>query len=145
MTASYTPLHEALQRSWRHFSKRQAKDANPTVLFALLALWEFESRHQGHLPNNADETEELESISNTLISQAEVNRQAFTGSSKELFESLSMTAAHEFSPVCAIVGGMLAQDILKALSAREAPIANLFIFDGKTGGGYVSRLMDGTP
>jgi ubiquitin-like 1-activating enzyme E1 A len=56
--------------------------------------------------------------------------------------TLSTTAAHEFSPVCAVVGGMLAQDILKALSAREAPIANLFVFDGKSGGGYVSRLMD---
>ena len=40
---------------------------------------------------------------------------------------------------------MLAQDILKALSAREAPIANLFVFDGNSGGGYVSRLMDGAP
>lgn len=57
-----------------------------------------------------------------------------------LSRSMSTTAAHEFSPVCAIVGGMLAQDILKALAAREPPIANFFAFDGNTGGGTVTRM-----
>lgn len=42
--------------------------------------------------------------------------------------------------MCAIVGGMLAQDILKSLGGREPPIANFFIFDGHTGGGTVCRL-----
>ena len=50
------------------------------------------------------------------------------------------SAAHEFSPVCAVVGGMLAQDILKALGARETPLANFFVFDGATGAGTVARL-----
>jgi len=54
--------------------------------------------------------------------------------------SLSSSASHEFSPVCAVVGGMLGQDILKALGAREAPIANFFVFDGTTGGGTVVRM-----
>jgi hypothetical protein len=40
LQASYIPLHEALQRSWRHFSKRQTKDTNPSVVFGL-----FGKRH----------------------------------------------------------------------------------------------------
>ena len=50
------------------------------------------------------------------------------------------TAAHEMSPVCAVVGGLLAQDVLKALAAREPPIANFFTFDGGLGGGTVVRM-----
>lgn len=50
------------------------------------------------------------------------------------------TAMHEFAPVCAVVGGMLAQDILKALGVREAPLANFFTFDGNTGAGNVIRM-----
>lgn len=50
------------------------------------------------------------------------------------------TAIHEFAPVCAVVGGMLAQDILKALGVREAPLANFFTFDGSTGAGNVVRM-----
>jgi ubiquitin-like 1-activating enzyme E1 A len=42
--------------------------------------------------------------------------------------------------VCAVVGGVLGQDILKALAAREAPIANLFTFDGTTGTGATCRM-----
>jgi hypothetical protein len=50
------------------------------------------------------------------------------------------TAIHEFAPVCAVIGGMLAQDILKALGVREAPLANFFTFDGSTGAGNVVRM-----
>jgi ubiquitin-like 1-activating enzyme E1 A len=42
--------------------------------------------------------------------------------------------------VCAVIGGMLGQDILKALAAREAPIANFFTFDGNTGAGSTCSL-----
>ena len=51
-----------------------------------------------------------------------------------------MTAIHEFSPVCAIIGGILAQDILKALAGRDPPIANFFTFDGNVGAGTVCRM-----
>ena len=53
---------------------------------------------------------------------------------------MATTAPYELSPVCAVLGGMLAQDILKALAAREPPIANFFTFDGSTGGGSVVRM-----
>lgn len=47
------------------------------------------------------------------------------------------TAAHEFSPTCAVLGGLLAQDVLKALGRRDAPTDNFFVFDGVTGQGSV--------
>lgn len=41
---------------------------------------------------------------------------------------------------------MLGQDILKALAAREAPMANFFFFDGQTCNGTVVRMaMDPLP
>lgn len=57
-----------------------------------------------------------------------------------LDRTVATTAIHEFSSVCAVVGGMLAQDILKALGVREAPLANFFTFDGNTGAGNVVRM-----
>jgi ubiquitin-like 1-activating enzyme E1 A len=58
-----------------------------------------------------------------------------------VFSTLSTTAGHEFSPVCAVVGGLLAQDILKALGKRDTPIANFLVFDGNTGGAAVCRMQ----
>lgn len=47
---------------------------------------------------------------------------------------------HEWSPSCAVLGGMLGQDILKTLAAREPPMANFFFFDGQTCNGTVVRM-----
>ncbi|KAG8851060.1 hypothetical protein FRB91_008528 [Serendipita sp. 411] len=61
-------------------------------------------------------------------------------------EYFSPTAALEWSPSCAVLGGMLGQDILKALAAREPPMANFFFFDGQTCNGTVVRMsMDTSP
>lgn len=53
---------------------------------------------------------------------------------------MAQTAATEFTPTCAIVGGMLGQDILKTLAGREAPLANFFFFDGQSCNGSVVRM-----
>ncbi|KAI0269874.1 hypothetical protein BC834DRAFT_863729 [Gloeopeniophorella convolvens] len=140
VAVSYSTLREALEHRWTGVSRRQAKSLNPAVVFIIIALWEFQSRHQGGLPDDPGHVDELENIANTLITKAEVNKDALPAIPRELVETMVTTATHEFAPVCAVVGGMLAQDILKALGAREAPLANFFTFDGSTGGGNVVRM-----
>jgi len=139
MTTTYSPLDVAVRYRWTGLTKRQTKELNPAVVFAILAIWEYESR-RGHLPGIIDHAIELESIANALISTADLNTRVLTTIPQDLIQSISTTATHEFSPVCAVLGGMLAQDILKALAAREPPIANFFAFDGNTGGGTVCLM-----
>ncbi|KAI0326877.1 hypothetical protein GY45DRAFT_1328331 [Cubamyces sp. BRFM 1775] len=139
-TATYVPLKTALQHRWTGMTRRQTKELNPAIVFAVLAVWEYQAAHQGALPNDSAAAADLESIANRLISEADVNRQTLPSIPKELIETMATTAAHEISPVCAVVGGLLAQDILKALAAREPPIANFFAFDGNLGGGTVVRM-----
>ncbi|KAH9480515.1 SUMO-activating enzyme subunit 1 [Psilocybe cubensis] len=138
-TTVYTPLSSAIGYRWSGLSKRQTKEVNPALFFAILAIWQFQAVH-GHLPTEINQTEELEALANKFISEADVNKQILPTEPRSVIESLSITASHEFSPVCAIVGGVLAQDILKALGGRDPPIANFFLFDGSTGGGTVCRL-----
>jgi ubiquitin-like 1-activating enzyme E1 A len=38
----------------------------------------------------------------------------------------------DFAPTCAVLGGVLAQDILNALGGREAPLVNFFVLDSET-------------
>jgi len=137
--ATYPPLSDALNHRWTTFTKRQTKELNPSVVFAILALWEYQKVH-GHLPTGSADIAELHSIANAKISAADVQKQVLETIPSELIQSLSETARTEFSPVCAIVGGMLAQDILKTLAARDPPIANFFTFDGNTGAGTVCRM-----
>ncbi|EGN98441.1 hypothetical protein SERLA73DRAFT_183447 [Serpula lacrymans var. lacrymans S7.3] len=139
-TAQYSPLHMALRHRWTNMTKRQTKELNPAILLTIIAIWEYQSIHQGELPDDEKNAPELETIASSILSAADVNSQVITRIPQELIQTMSTTAAHEFSPVCAVVGGMLAQDILKALAAREAPIANFFAFDGNTGGGTVCKM-----
>lgn len=46
---------------------------------------------------------------------------------------LAMLFDTEMSPVSAVVGGILAQDILRTLSANELPIQNWFYYNGLDG------------
>lgn len=46
----------------------------------------------------------------------------------------------QISPVCAIVGGVMGQEIIKAVSQKEAPHNNLFLFDPDTHCGKILRL-----
>lgn len=43
------------------------------------------------------------------------------------------------SPVCAIIGGVLAQEIVKGISQRDEPISILFIYDTVSGTRVVSK------
>ncbi|KAI0700044.1 hypothetical protein C8T65DRAFT_658511 [Cerioporus squamosus] len=139
-TATYVPLRTALQHRWTGMTRRQTKEVNPAIPFSVLALWEYQATHAGSLPDDPMAAQELEEIANKLIGEAGVNKQVLPNIPRELVETLATTAAHELSPVCAVVGGLLAQDILKALAAREPPIANFFTFDGNLGGGTVVRM-----
>lgn len=100
----------------------------------------------------------MESIANALIQECRVRTDVITSVSRSQIEcvfvllttthiqlmalsrTMATTAAHEFSPICAIVGGLLGQDILKVLQGKDAPIANFLTFDGFIGGATVCSL-----
>jgi len=82
----------------------------------------------------------MQSIANELLAEAQVKQRVCTTVSREIVQRLATTATNEFSPVCAVVGGMLGQDILKTLAGKEPPIANFFVFDGVSCNGIVVRM-----
>lgn len=50
-----------------------------------------------------------------------------------LVKELATLYDTEISSIAAIIGGILAQDILRTLSANELPIQNWFYFNGQDG------------
>lgn len=43
------------------------------------------------------------------------------------------------TPVCAVMGGMIAQEVVKAISRKDEPLCNVLCFDGTSGDGTVVR------
>ncbi len=46
----------------------------------------------------------------------------------------------ELSPVCAVVGGVLAQEIIKAISAKDRPYSNSFLYNARQNTGIIELL-----
>lgn len=47
----------------------------------------------------------------------------------------------ELSPVAAIVGGVAAQEIVKAVSGKGAVVCNCLYFDGASGSGEIETFL----
>jgi ubiquitin-like 1-activating enzyme E1 A len=50
---------------------------------------------------------------------------------------MSSHNGHDFPPTLAILGGLVAQDVLRCLSRKDTPIANLLVVDSMAGTGNV--------
>lgn len=46
-------------------------------------------------------------------------------------ESLGKTAVHEVAPVCSVLGGMIGNEVIKAISGKGSPANNTMLFDGE--------------
>ncbi|GFP85767.1 sumo-activating enzyme subunit 1b-2 [Phtheirospermum japonicum] len=46
----------------------------------------------------------------------------------------------EFPPICAIVGGILGQEVIKAISGKGDPLKNFFFFDAMDGKGIIEDI-----
>jgi len=53
------------------------------------------------------------------------------------YRHMSAHNAHFFPPTLAILGGLVAQDVLRVLSRKDTPIANLLVVDSMAGSGNV--------
>lgn len=46
----------------------------------------------------------------------------------------------QISPAAAVVGGVLAQEVIKVISGREEPISNIFLFDPESCCGFIEHI-----
>ena len=50
---------------------------------------------------------------------------------------LLLGAGIEFNPTASVIGGILAREILKAISGKDEPLKNTIIFNGQATAAYV--------
>ncbi|KAH8556118.1 SUMO-activating enzyme subunit 1-like protein [Umbelopsis sp. PMI_123] len=135
----YCTLVQSLDRDWSDITKAQLKKRVSKAFPMTLLRYRFQESH-GHLPTAADE-QELGTLRNEYLPQLGFKDLSFLDDS--MIEILAQTANTEISPVCAIVGGILAQEIIKVLSGKELPIQNWFFYDGIAGSGLIHHIEKG--
>eukprot|EP00002_Diphylleia_rotans_P040042 TRINITY_DN9404_c0_g3_i2.p1 TRINITY_DN9404_c0_g3~~TRINITY_DN9404_c0_g3_i2.p1 ORF type:complete len:942 (-),score=201.60 TRINITY_DN9404_c0_g3_i2:180-3005(-) len=106
-----------------------AKFDSPNQLhLAFRALRQFRATHEGRLPepHHQAHAEELLSIAKAL-NKAATN--PIENIDQKLFLQFSFSAAGELNPMAALFGGVIAQEITKAITSKFTPINQWLYFD----------------
>ncbi|KAH8974135.1 hypothetical protein BDL97_01G085700 [Sphagnum fallax] len=131
---SFPSLQEALNVPWSSFNKRTSK-----LLFVLRIIDQFEvgvGRRPGQL--SSQDLPDLISYRGKMCAIQKVP-ESFVPDN--LLQKLASVGGTELPPVCAIIGGILGQELIKAMSCKGEPLKNFFFFDASDGKGIIECVV----
>ena len=135
--AVYPALADAVAQSWAGRRLRRI----PRMFFATQAAEAYHFTHNATWPSSAEAAEEARRI---YCADVQLPLDTLETS---LVQALASQAEVEMGATCAVVGGVLAGEVIKAVSEKEQPHRNFFVFDGATSSGivlYVGQDSDST-
>jgi ubiquitin-like 1-activating enzyme E1 A len=131
---NFPSFQEAISVPWKPIPRRTAK-----LYFAMRVIEVFEeSEGRKHGECSLLDLARVLEIKKQLC---EANSVSESHIPDILLERL-ITGTTEFPPVCAIVGGILAQEVIKAVSGKGDPLKNFFYYDGEDGKGVMEDISD---
>ncbi|GAA5884391.1 hypothetical protein JCM3774_002356 [Rhodotorula dairenensis] len=140
-TIEYAPFSRAVEHKFGPLKKRGLKRTG-TVLWGVLSLF-------------AAQRDAVPGPVTSLTAPVEVDPAALSAAAQKLLpnlgvptevlpseeiERIAILQGAEYAPSCAIVGGILGQDVLNAIGGKEEPIRNFLVFESLTGQARVWRL-----
>ncbi|KAJ0054168.1 hypothetical protein Pint_01205 [Pistacia integerrima] len=130
----YPSFEEAISVPWKVLPRKTSK-----LYFAMRVIEQFEEaegRGVGEIS-----VPDLPGVLKLKKEICEANSLNASRIPDTLLERLIM-GAREFPPVCAIIGGILGQEVIKALSGKGDPLKNFFFFDVMDGKGIVEDISN---
>lgn len=136
----FVPLENALQADWTQEAyKKRIKRMDPSY-FMLQVLFEFQSQ-EGCSPRTSKRETDIELLKKL---RADVAKKLELPEKNKLVnedgDKMLELLFSELSPVAAIVGGVLAQEIIKVISNKDAPHNNFFLYNPMESCGVVEKI-----
>ncbi|KAI3785881.1 hypothetical protein L1987_45007 [Smallanthus sonchifolius] len=128
----YPSFEEAIAIPWRSLPKRVSK-----LYFAMRVVERFEEverRKPGE--TSIEDLPNVLKLRNELCLAHSLNESQIPDS---LLERL-VVSTKEFPPVSAVLGGILGQEVIKAISGKGDPLKNFFFFDSVDGKGLIEDI-----
>ncbi|KAI8061459.1 hypothetical protein BC940DRAFT_322700 [Gongronella butleri] len=126
--ALYEPLSVSLEKNWSSLSTKKLKKNVSPMAFLIQILFRYQLK-TNQLPTDA-QVDDLIKEKDIWLQALGVNDASVLND--EILKGLSLYQT-ELVPLAAIVGGVMAQEIIKVLSAKELPIQNWFFYNGYDG------------
>lgn len=134
---NFSRLEDELKFDWTADTPGMKKKIRqtPSAFFITRVYEEFLELY-GRRPSIAEmetDTKELQNLRISVLNKLGVP-------AKCIPENFYQYGFGELSPVCAIVGGVIGQEIIKAVSQKDAPLNNFFLFNGVNDEGMVDKI-----
>ena len=120
---SYTSLEDLVQIPLHQCINRFHKQP-PKAYVQYRCLLEYQAQ-KGHFPGEPDQ--EFDSS----VWTGYLKEQQVEGYTEEDLASLAKAGMAQLAPVCAVLGGMLGNEIIKVISGKGEPANNTILLDGK--------------
>lgn len=129
---AFPSFEEAISVSWRSLPRRVSK-----LYFALRVVERFEE-NEGRSPGEVS----IADLPGVLKVRKELCDRNLLNESHipDILLERLLVGAREFPPVCAIIGGILGQEVIKAISGKGDPLKNFFFFDAMDGKGIIEDI-----
>ena len=131
----FCTLSDALSFSpFTGMSLREAKQVSKTYL-VMKVVDEYYKRYQC-LPNEVKSNQELENlldVRNEVFEKLQIDNELLT-------DEFTSNCIGTLYPVNAIVGGVMAQEVIKAVSGKDTPHNNFFFYDGVLTSGVIQKI-----
>jgi len=132
-SATFCPFQEVLDMNWKNASAGFLRKSKPAIHVILVLLEFLEKFKRPPTPGSSNDITEFHNLLDAYLTN--------NGLSKDLIlPTLTSNISGQLGPVCAITGGVLAQEIVKAISQKDEPISNVFVFDPVLGTGIVEKF-----
>ena len=100
-------------------------------------MLEFRTKRNRN-PEYSKKDEDIEELDKLRLEMCKLNNIDTSKFNKSLLELIF----GELVPVCSVVGGVIAQEVIKAVSHSEVPINNVFLFDPVTYSGKEETIQE---
>ncbi|XP_071079593.1 SUMO-activating enzyme subunit 1-like [Haliotis cracherodii] len=132
---SFKRLENALNVDWSVDDMKKRLRRTPSTYFIMQVLLDFYGKHKRRplIKSKAEDVTDLNGLRETTLDRLKVDK-------KYVPEDFASFCFAELSPVCAVVGGVLGQEIIKAVSQKDQPHNNFFFYNGIDGNGMVDNI-----
>jgi ubiquitin-like 1-activating enzyme E1 A len=134
----YTSLEDMLHKKLIHVKDRWHKKGPPMVYAKYRAILHYLDV-KGSFPSpskegavDVDMDMDFVKVTQSFLKEQGLE-ETYLGDEDDL-KRLADTATADVSPVCAVMGGVLGNEVIKAISGKGEPANNMLLFDGMDGG-----------
>ncbi|XP_047067484.1 SUMO-activating enzyme subunit 1A-like isoform X1 [Lolium rigidum] len=130
---AYPSLQEAIDVPWKSLPKKTTK-----LHFAMRVLESYELS-EGREPGETSLSDlpAVLALRKDMCDRMSLNESQIPTA---LLERLLAAGKKEHPPVCAILGGILGQEVIKSISCKGDPVKNFFYFDAADGKGVMEDI-----